>query len=94
MMFVEHIKGMEDDMDYTKARTCIFETNGNVKIIEKEKDAKEECISTSKRQLNVASNWEPKPEFGNWDSIFRMKRWGDGELDEVFKAIPDGMGMK
>ena len=94
MMFWEHIKGMDDDMDYTKAWTYIFETNGNVKVIEKEKDAKEECVWTSKRPLNVASNWEPKPEFGNWDSIFRMKRWGDGELDEVFKGVPDNLGMR
>ena len=94
MNFFEYIKGLEGDEDYSKSWLYIFETNGNVKIIEQEKDAKEECIWTSKRPLNVAANWEPKPEFGNWDSIFRMKRWGDGELDEVFKGIPDGMGMK
>ncbi|WP_299249838.1 hypothetical protein [uncultured Cytophaga sp.] len=94
MKFFEHIKGLEGTNDYTKSWTYIFETNGNVKVIEREKDAKEECIWTSKRPLNVASNWEPKPEFGNWDSIFRMKRWGDGELDEVFKGVPDNMGMR
>jgi hypothetical protein len=94
MKFFEHIKDMEGTNDYTKSWTYIFETNGNVKVIEKEKDAKEECVWTSKRPLNVASNWEPKPEFGDWDSIFRMKRWGDGELDEVFKGVPDNMGMR
>ena len=94
MNFFEYIKGLEDDEDYSKSWIYLFEPNGNVKVIEQEKDAKEECIWTSKRPLNVASNWEPKPEFGNWDSIFRMKRWGDGELDEVFKGLPDDMGVR
>ena len=94
MKFFEYIKGLEGDEDYSKSWLYIFNIDGNVKVTEREKDAKEECIWTSKRPLNVAANWEPKPEFGNCYSIFRMKRWGDGELDEVFKGIPDGMGMK
>ncbi|MDR2235733.1 MAG: hypothetical protein LBE92_06390 [Chryseobacterium sp.] len=35
--------------------------------------------------VNVESNWEPYPEFGKWDSIFRMKRWKEGELAEGIK---------
>ncbi|WP_299249836.1 hypothetical protein [uncultured Cytophaga sp.] len=92
--FFEYIKGLEDDEDYSKSWLYTFDIDGNVEVTEREKGAKEECIWTSKRPLNVASNWEPKPEFGNWDSIFRMKRWGDGELDEVFKGLPDNMGMR
>lgn len=30
--------------------------------------------------VNVESNWEKYPDFGDWDSIFRMKRWKEGEL--------------
>ena len=35
--------------------------------------------------VNVENNWEPYPKFGEWDSIFRMKRWKEGELAEDFK---------
>ena len=34
----------------------------------------------AKEPVNVTSNWEPYPKFGEWDSIFRMKRWKEGEL--------------
>lgn len=30
--------------------------------------------------VNVESNWEKYPDFGDWDSIFRMKRWKEGEI--------------
>ena len=66
----------------------------DVKVIEHEKDAEEECIWTSKVPLNVENNWESKPKFGEWDSLFRMKRWKPGEMDEAFKGVPDGTGMK
>lgn len=36
--------------------------------------------------VNVEKNWEPYPELGNYDSIVRMKRWGDGDL---LKDIPE-----
>ena len=39
----------------------------------------------AKELVNVESNWEPYPEFGKWDSIFRMKRWKEGELAEGFR---------
>lgn len=35
--------------------------------------------------VNVENNWEPYPKFGEWDSIFRMKRWKEGELAEKIK---------
>jgi hypothetical protein len=34
----------------------------------------------AKEPVNVASNWEPYPKFGEWDNIFKMKRWAEGEL--------------
>lgn len=37
--------------------------------------------------VNVESNWEPYPKFGNWESIFEMKRWKEGELAEGFKYL-------
>ncbi|MDM1409035.1 hypothetical protein [Myroides sp. DF42-4-2] len=39
--------------------------------------------------VNVESNWEPYPTFGEWDSIFRMKRWAEGELPAGFKNPTD-----
>lgn len=40
--------------------------------------------------VNVENNWEPFPEFGKWDSIFKMKRWRIGELAEGFQ-LPDNL---
>lgn len=94
MMFWDFIENSEGDDDDTKSWIYTFETNGNVKVVEREKNANEECIWTSKVPLNVESNWEPKPAFGDWDSLFRMKRWKPGELDEAFKGVPDGTGIK
>ncbi len=34
----------------------------------------------AKEPVNVTSNWETYPKFGEWDSIFKMKRWKEGEL--------------
>ena len=31
-------------------------------------------------------NWEEKPEFGDWEGFFQLKRWKEGELDEAFKG--------
>ena len=70
------------DDDYTTFWQYLFEPNGNVQVIEKEKGAEEECVWTSKKPLNVESNWEERPKFGDWNGFFEMKRWADGELDE------------
>ncbi len=86
MKFWEFIEGKDDDDDYTTYWKYIFEPNGNVQVIEWEKDAEEECIWTSKKPLNVENNWQEKPEFGDWEGFFKMKRWADGELDEAFKG--------
>jgi len=94
MMFWEYIDDMVGEHDDIKSWIYTFETNGNVKVVEREKDAEEECIWTSKVPLNVENNWEPKPKFGEWDSLFRMKRWKPGELDEAIKGVPDGTGIK
>ena len=72
--------------DYTKFWKYIFKPNGSIKVIEWEKDAEEECVWTSKRPLNVSSNWEDRPDFGNWSGFFKLKRWKNGELDEAFKG--------
>lgn len=86
IMFWEFEEGKSGDDDDIKSWIYTFEPNGNVEVIEREKDAKEECVWKSKRPLNVESNWEDAPVFGEWDSIFRMKRWKEGELDELFKG--------
>ncbi len=84
--FWEFIDSKEGDDDFTKFWHYSFEPNGNVQVIEREKDAEEECVWTSKQPLNVESNWEERPQFGDWDGFFKMKRWADGALDEAFKG--------
>lgn len=83
MKFWEFIDGFKGTDDYSTAWTYVFEPTGNVQVIEREKDADEECVWTSKKPLNVESNWEDRPEFGDWDGFFVMKRWQEGELDEA-----------
>ncbi|AOM77399.1 hypothetical protein [Pedobacter steynii] len=86
IIFWEFEEGKSGDNDDTKTWIYTFEPNGNVEVIEREKGAKEECVWKSKRPLNVESNWEDAPAFGNWDGLFEMKRWKEGELDELFKG--------
>lgn len=86
MKFWEWTENKKTDEDYTKSWLYVFEPNGKVEVIETEKDAKEECVWTSKRPLNVESNWEERPKFDNWEGFFKLKRWADGELDEAFKG--------
>ncbi len=86
MKFWEWAEHKKTDDDYTKSWVYTFEPNGNVQVIEREKDAEEECVWTSKQPLNVESNWEERPQFGDWDGFFKMKRWADGALDEAFKG--------
>ena len=88
MKFWEWTENKKTDEDYTKEWLYTFEPNGKVEVIERKKDAKEECVWTSKQPLNVESNWQEKPEFDNWDGFFEMKRWKDGELHEPFKGSP------
>ena len=90
MMFWEFKENSTSDDDDLKSWIYTFETDGTVKVIEQEKDAEEACEWTSKRPLNVESNWEKRPEFGEWDGFFKMKRWEKGELDEAFKGLPSG----
>ncbi len=86
MMFWEYPDGKRGDHDDTKSWTYTFEPNGHVEVIEREKGSKEEMFWKSKRPLNVESNWEDSPEFGNWEGLMKMERWKQGELDEVFKG--------
>ncbi len=71
MVFLYFIDGKDGRGDYTTLWKYIFEPNGNVQVIEKEKEAKEQCEWFSKRPLNVESNWEEKPEFGIGKAFLR-----------------------
>ncbi len=86
--FWEWTDDKQTDEDYSKFWKYWFEPNGSVKVIEWEKGAEEECVWTSKRPLNVESNWEDRPEFGDWQGFFTLKRWEEGELDEAFQGKP------
>ena len=63
------------DYDYTDYE---FTPDGRVRKIEEIGD---ECtIYDSEQRINVESNWQKYPEFGDWLPLFEMKRWKDDEL--------------
>lgn len=39
-----------------------------------------QVIEEAAHPVNVSANWEPYPELGKYESIARLKRWGDGDL--------------
>ncbi len=69
------------DYDYTDYE---FTPDGRVRKIEEIND--EQTISDAAQRVNVASNWQKYPEFGDWMPLFEMKRWKDNELQPLFDA--------
>lgn len=67
------------DYDYTDYE---FTPDGRVRKIEEIGD--ERTIYDSEQRVNVESNWQKYPEFGDWLPLFEMKRWKEGELSSVF----------
>lgn len=70
----EYPERAEDDL-YTAEKVTIFayEEDGVAhEIISDAKAGTEETISRSNVPLNI--NWEPVPEFGDWESISRWDR--------------------
>ena len=67
------------DYDYTDYE---FTPDGSVRKIEEIGD--ERTIYDSEQRVNVESNWQEYPEFGDWLPLFEMKRWKEGELFSVF----------
>ena len=63
------------DYDYTDYG---FTPDGRVRKIEAIGD--ERTIYDSEQRVNVESNWQKYPEFGDWLPLFEMKRWKDDEL--------------
>ena len=63
------------DYDYTDYE---FTPDGRVRKIEEIGD--EHTIYDSEQCVNVESNWQKYPEFGDWLPLFEMKRWKDDEL--------------
>ena len=63
------------DYDYTDYE---FPPDGRVRKIEEIGD--ERTIYDSEQRINVESNWQKYPEFGDWLPLFEMKRWKDDEL--------------
>ena len=63
------------DYDYTDYE---FTPDGRVRKIEEIGD--EHTIYDSEQRVNVESNWQKYPEFGDWLPLFEMKRWKDDEL--------------
>jgi hypothetical protein len=44
--------------------------------------------------VNIEKNWEPYPEFGQWDGIVKMKRWEVGELAMLFDEQNNKLPIK
>ena len=63
------------DYDYTDYE---FTPDGKVRKIEEIGD--ERTIYDSEQCVNVESNWQKYPEFGDWLPLFEMKRWKEDEL--------------
>ena len=63
------------DYDYTDYE---FTPDGRVRKIEEIGD--EYTIYDLEQRINVESNWQKYPEFGDWLPLFEMKRWKDDEL--------------
>ena len=63
------------DYDYTDYE---FTPDGRVRKIEEIGD--ERIIYDSEQRVNVESNWQQYPEFGDWLPLFEMKRWKEDEL--------------
>lgn len=63
------------DYDYTDYE---FTPDGRVRKIEEIGD--ERIIYDSEQRVNVESNWQKYPEFGDWLPLFEMKRWKEDEL--------------
>ena len=63
------------DYDYTDYE---FTPDGRGRKIEEIGD--EYTIYDSEQRVNVESNWQKYPEFGDWLPLFEMKRWKDDEL--------------
>ena len=63
------------DYDYTDYE---FTPDGKVRKIEEIGD--ERTIYDSEQRVNVESNWQKYPEFGDWLPLFEMKRWKEDEL--------------
>jgi hypothetical protein len=40
-------------------------------------------IYEAENLVNVGKNWEPYPEFGQWDNIVRMERWEMGDYPQA-----------
>ncbi|MDO7135919.1 hypothetical protein [Algibacter lectus] len=83
MMFFDYINGKTGDDDYTKSWQYNFTPDGNVAVIIRTKGESQEEVWNSKEPLNVSSNWEDSPEFGNWEGFFTMKRWEEGEIGAI-----------
>lgn len=83
MMFWEYIEGKTGEDDYTKSWQYNFAPDGQVAVIVRTEGAKQEEVWNSKEPLNLSSNWQSRPAFGNWDGFFTMKRWKEGEIDAI-----------
>lgn len=69
------------DYDYTDYE---FSPDGKIRKVEEINGI--ESVYESDRRVNVESNWQKYPEFGDWLPLFNMKRWKEGELTDLLSA--------
>jgi hypothetical protein len=87
-LFLSHISEREyagdGDADRnakpTVGRSWTFGEDGSLRITTHNLVLKENLVETAKEPVDISSNWEPSPEFGDWASITRPDR--DKPLDQ------------
>jgi hypothetical protein len=59
----------------TRIEHMVFRTDGHVRRVTTD-HGKHEKITNDYSDVSMDANWEPIPEFGDWDSIARFERGG------------------
>lgn len=72
------------DYDYTDYE---FTPKGELRKIEEIDGVYSEY--KSEQRVNVESNWQKYPDFGDWLPLFNMKSWKDEELLDLSSVKPD-----
>jgi len=75
-----------DNRDYV---SYYFSPDGKLTVVKEYNVGTKEHtkeVYEAENGVDVKKNWEPYPEFGQWESIVSMKRWETGELQKTQKV--------
>lgn len=57
-----------------KVTDHIFKPDGTFKMVERNQITNEQIDSEAKNKIDVSSNWEEYPKFGEYESLIRIER--------------------